>query len=52
LAAIKYRLRAAAGETLDAALDAEAVMQGQLGRGNDYREAVEAFIGKRPPRFA
>jgi 2-(1,2-epoxy-1,2-dihydrophenyl)acetyl-CoA isomerase len=51
LAAIKHRIRATACETLEAALDAEATVQGRLGRGSDYREAVEAFIGKRPPGF-
>jgi 2-(1,2-epoxy-1,2-dihydrophenyl)acetyl-CoA isomerase len=52
LAAIKQRLRVAANETLEAALDAEAAVQGHLGRTTDYREAVEAFIGKRPPHFS
>lgn len=52
LAAIKQRLRVTTPETLEAALDAEAAVQGVLGRSADYREAVEAFIEKRLPRFA
>jgi 2-(1,2-epoxy-1,2-dihydrophenyl)acetyl-CoA isomerase len=51
LAAIKHRFRVTAHETLEIALDAEAAVQGRLGRGANYKEAVESFIGKRQPQF-
>lgn len=51
LRAIKRRMRAAAGENFNAVLDAERDMQGELGRHPDYREAVQAFMAKRTPRF-
>jgi len=51
LQAIKRRLREAADETLEQALDAERNTQGILGADPDYREAVTAFIEKRKPRF-
>lgn len=51
LRAIKRRMRDAAQESFDAALDAERDMQGALGRHPDYREAVTAFMAKRPPEF-
>jgi 2-(1,2-epoxy-1,2-dihydrophenyl)acetyl-CoA isomerase len=51
LRGIKRRLRDAATETLDEALTAESILQGQLGRTPDYQEAVSAFLSKRTPRF-
>lgn len=51
LRAIKRRMRAAANETFDRALDGERDEQGVLGRDPDYREAVTAFMAKRKPQF-
>ncbi len=51
LAATKRALQAAAGATLAEQLDLERDLQRELGFGNDYREGVAAFVGKRPPRF-
>jgi 2-(1,2-epoxy-1,2-dihydrophenyl)acetyl-CoA isomerase len=39
-------------ESLAAQLDIERDLQRELGRSDDYREGVSAFIGKRPPRFS
>jgi len=33
------------------ALDVERDFQRELGRSDDYREGVTAFMGKRAPRF-
>ncbi len=35
----------------DAALRFEAEVQRELGRGNDYREGVAAFVARRPAVF-
>lgn len=51
LAAIKEALAAGAGNTLDAQLDLERDLQRRLGRSDDYREGVAAFVEKRTPRF-
>jgi 2-(1,2-epoxy-1,2-dihydrophenyl)acetyl-CoA isomerase len=51
LAAIKEAVHASWGNTLDAQLDLERDRQGELGRSNDYKEGVAAFLGKRSPRF-
>ncbi|HEY1329761.1 MAG TPA: 2-(1,2-epoxy-1,2-dihydrophenyl)acetyl-CoA isomerase PaaG [Casimicrobiaceae bacterium] len=51
LAAIKRALHASAGNTLAAQLDLERDLQRELGRSEDYREGVAAFLDKRPPSF-
>jgi 2-(1,2-epoxy-1,2-dihydrophenyl)acetyl-CoA isomerase len=50
LAAIKRALYAS-DSTLEQALDLERDLQRELGYSADYREGVEAFLAKRPPRF-
>lgn len=50
-AGIKAALLAAAGAPLDQALDAEAKTQSALSATADHREAVQAFVTKRPPTF-
>ena len=51
-AAIKKALAAAATNSLDQQLDLERDMQRMLGRSDDFREGVVAFLAKRPPSFA
>jgi 2-(1,2-epoxy-1,2-dihydrophenyl)acetyl-CoA isomerase len=51
LAAIKRALHESAGHSLAAQLDLERDVQRELGRSDDYREGVAAFLAKRPPRF-
>ena len=51
LAAIKRTLYTSASGSLDDALTLERDVQRDLGRSNDYREGVDAFLNKRPPRF-
>jgi 2-(1,2-epoxy-1,2-dihydrophenyl)acetyl-CoA isomerase len=51
IAATKRALYAAAGNSLEAQLDLERDLQRALGRSDDYREGVAAFIAKRAPRF-
>ena len=51
LAATKCALYASAGNTLEGQLDLERDLQRELGRSDDYREGVAAFIAKRAPRF-
>lgn len=52
LSAIKRQMRAGVEQGLDAALDAERDAQSRLGRLGDYREAVDAFVGRRKPQFS
>ncbi|MGY1708949.1 enoyl-CoA hydratase-related protein [Geodermatophilus sp. SYSU D00758] len=49
--AIKTVLATAATDPLEETLALEARLQTELGRTADHREAVEAFLEKRPPRF-
>jgi 2-(1,2-epoxy-1,2-dihydrophenyl)acetyl-CoA isomerase len=51
LAATKKLMRESGAHALDKQLDIERYMQGQLGRTNDYKEGVAAFMEKRPPKF-
>jgi 2-(1,2-epoxy-1,2-dihydrophenyl)acetyl-CoA isomerase len=50
-AAIKKALQASAANALAAQLDLERDLQRTLGYSDDYREGVEAFAAKRPPKF-
>jgi 2-(1,2-epoxy-1,2-dihydrophenyl)acetyl-CoA isomerase len=49
--AVKTVLATAATDSLEATLDLEARLQVHAGRTADHREAVAAFLAKRPPRF-
>ena len=51
LAAIKHALYASGNGTLEGALTLERDLQRELGYSADYREGVDAFLNKRPPRF-
>lgn len=51
LVATRQALADAQQLDLRSALAMEAELQGRLGGANDYREGVEAFRAKRPPRF-
>jgi 2-(1,2-epoxy-1,2-dihydrophenyl)acetyl-CoA isomerase len=48
---IKKAIYASATNTLDAQLDLERDLQRDVGRHQDYREGVAAFLGKRKPDF-
>jgi 2-(1,2-epoxy-1,2-dihydrophenyl)acetyl-CoA isomerase len=50
-AAIKAAMNAAATNTLDQQLDLERDSQRRLGRSEDFREGVAAFLAKRPAKF-
>ena len=52
LAAIKANLNLAIGASLPALLDAESARHARCARTDEHREAVAAFLGKRPPVFA
>jgi 2-(1,2-epoxy-1,2-dihydrophenyl)acetyl-CoA isomerase len=49
--AVKTVLASAATDTLEETLALEARLQNELGQTADHREAVEAFLAKRPPEF-
>jgi 2-(1,2-epoxy-1,2-dihydrophenyl)acetyl-CoA isomerase len=51
LAAIKRTLYTSPSGTLEDALTLERDVQRELGQSADYREGVDAFLNKRPPRF-
>ncbi|PWR17547.1 2-(1,2-epoxy-1,2-dihydrophenyl)acetyl-CoA isomerase PaaG [Zavarzinia aquatilis] len=51
LAAIKQALQASSTQTLDRQLDLERDLQQKLGRSEDYREGIDAFLNKRPAAF-
>jgi 2-(1,2-epoxy-1,2-dihydrophenyl)acetyl-CoA isomerase len=51
LAATKYALYRSPQQTLDAQLDLERDIMRELGRSNDFREGVTAFLEKRAPQF-
>jgi 2-(1,2-epoxy-1,2-dihydrophenyl)acetyl-CoA isomerase len=51
LAATKYAIYRSAEQTLDAQLDLERDAARELGRSNDFREGVSAFLEKRAPKF-
>ncbi|GAB4525544.1 MAG: 2-(1,2-epoxy-1,2-dihydrophenyl)acetyl-CoA isomerase PaaG [Amphiplicatus sp.] len=51
LAAIKRAIRESWTRPLDAQLDVERDLQRALGRTEDYREGIDAFLNKRKPIF-
>lgn len=51
-AAMKQALAFSATHTLTESLALEAALQSEAGATSDHREAVSAFLAKRPPRFA
>jgi enoyl-CoA hydratase/carnithine racemase len=51
LAATKEALNREASLDLSSALESEAQVQAALMAHPDFREAYEAFVAKRPPRF-
>jgi 2-(1,2-epoxy-1,2-dihydrophenyl)acetyl-CoA isomerase len=51
LARIKQALHASEGNDLARQLELERDVQRELGRSEDYREGVAAFMAKRPPQF-
>jgi enoyl-CoA hydratase/carnithine racemase len=52
LAMTKEMIHRELSMTLDDAIEAEAQAQALCMRGPDFREFYDAFVGKRPPRFA
>lgn len=51
LGLIKQAINASLANDLDTQLDLERDLQRQAGLTADYREGVDAFLNKRPPRF-
>lgn len=51
LGLMKKAMYASAGNTLAAQLDMERDLQREIGKGEDYREGVAAFLEKRKPKF-
>jgi 2-(1,2-epoxy-1,2-dihydrophenyl)acetyl-CoA isomerase len=52
LAATKYAVYHSPHQTLDAQLDLERDIMRELGRSDDFREGVTAFLEKRAPKFS
>ena len=51
LGLIKQAMYSSANNDLGAQLDLERDLQREIGKGEDYREGVAAFLEKRAPRF-
>jgi len=51
LGSIKTALNAAHGNSLSAQLDLERDLQREMGRSDDFKEGVAAFLAKRPAQF-
>jgi 2-(1,2-epoxy-1,2-dihydrophenyl)acetyl-CoA isomerase len=51
LARIKEAMGRASGNTLSQQLDVERDFQRELGRSEDFKEGVAAFLAKRKPAF-
>ncbi len=51
LAFTKQALQASGGNSLQQQLTLECGMMSELGRSDDYREGVAAFLAKRAPQF-
>ena len=51
LAGIKALLRGTCRRSFEEQAEAERIAQLELGRSADFREGVQAFLDKRPPRF-
>ena len=51
LARTKQAIYASGANSLEAQLDLERDLMRELGRSDDYREGVAAFMAKRPPKF-
>ena len=51
LARIKEAMNRASGNTLSQQLDVERDFQRELGKSEDFKEGVAAFLGKRKPAF-
>jgi 2-(1,2-epoxy-1,2-dihydrophenyl)acetyl-CoA isomerase len=51
LARTKRALQAAAGSSLEEALELEADLQGEAGADPDHADGIAAFLERRPPRF-
>ena len=51
LARTKEAIYASGANSLEAQLDVERDLMRELGKSDDYREGVAAFMAKRPPRF-
>ena len=51
LARIKEAMNRASGNTLSQQLDVERDFQRELGKSEDFKEGVAAFLAKRKPEF-
>ena len=52
LAKTKHAIRTSSQRSLDEQLDLERDLQSRLGKSEDYREGVDAFLNKRKPQFS